>query len=448
MAILAGAAKREINPSGPMALFGYPHVERISQGVHDPLFASALCVKNDGQPVALISLDILMLEPPMARSIRQAVARRLATEEARVFINCTHTHSGPVTARSLGWQEDGTIPGPDPAYLDHVKSQAIAAAAEAMETAKPAEIAWTTADAKGVGGNRHSPDGVVDPEAGIVVVREAENENFGNKKLLAVALVYSMHPTVLHEDSPWVSSDFPHYTRELLARRFGRQLTVVYQNGPSGNQSTRYFVKGQTFEEAQRLGEKLGRAAADAIERIGDAQFTSDCPLWGRLAEVELPRRAMPSIDEAEQLLEEYRATYQRLQDEGAPRPEVRTAECAIFGAEGTLTLAKAEQSGQIEQRLARYRPLEVQAVGIGGVTLVGLPGECFTEYSLMIKQRAGEGLFVVCLVNGELQGYLVTPEAAEAGGYEATNALFAPQAGRIMVDAALALLGNNAARK
>ena len=439
MAILAGAAKREINPSGPMALFGYPHVERISQGVHDPLFASALCVKNDGQPVALISLDILMLEPPMARSIRQAVARRLATEEARVFINCTHTHSGPVTARSLGWQEDGTIPGPDPAYLDHVKSQAIAAAAEAMETAKPAEIAWTTADAKGVGGNRHSPHGTADPEAGILVVREADA-----KALLAVAIVYAMHPTVLHEDSPWVSSDFPHYTREFLSRRFGRQLTVVYQNGPSGNQSPRYFVEGQTFEEARRLGEKLGRAAADAIERIGDKQFTANCPLWGRLAEVKLPRRAMPSVAEAEQLLAEYRATYQRLQHEGAPRPAVRTAECAIFGAESTLTLAKAEQSGQIEQTLALYRPLEVQVAGIGEATFVGLPGECFTEYALMLKERAGEGVFVVSLVNGELQGYLVTPEAAEAGGYEAANSLFSPQAGRIMVDAALALLGNN----
>lgn len=441
MTILAGAAKREINPSGPTALYGYPHVERISQGVHDPLFASALCVKNNDRTVALVSLDILFVDPPTARSIRKAVAQRLATDESCVFISCTHTHSGPVTARLLGWQEDETIPAPDPAYLDHVKDQTIAAAVEALEQAKPAEIAWTTADATGVGGNRHAADGVTDPEAGILVAREAESEEGIPKKLLAAVIVYGMHPTVLHEDSSWVSSDFPHYTREYLLQRFGQQLTVVYHTAPCGNQSPRYHVDGQTFDEARRLGEKLGAAVADSIDSIGEARFTSDAQLWGKLAELRLPRRPMPSIDEAQKTLDEYQATFERLQTEGAPRPEVRTAECAIFGAEGSLTLARAEKSGQIEETLNKYRPLEVQAVGIGEATMLGIPGECFTEYALAIKSRAGKGAFVVSLVNGELQGYIVTPEAAAAGGYEATNSLFSPESGQIMVDTVLKLL-------
>ncbi len=441
MTILAGAARREINPSGPVALYGYPHVERISQGVHDPIWASALCVKNDQRTVALISLDVLFVDPPTARSIRKALAARLATDESCVFISCTHTHSGPVTTRFLGWQEDATIPQPDPAYLDYIKTQTVAAAAEAFQQAKPAEIAWTTADATGVGGNRLAAGGATDPQAGILVVREAQATAAGAKTLLAAAIVYGMHPTVLHEDSPWISSDFPHYTREYLAQRFGQQLTVIYHTAPCGNQSPRYHVKAQTFDEARRLGEKLGAAVAKSMDSIGEERFTSDAQLWGRLAELQLPRRAMPSIDEAQKTLDEYRATFERLRADGAPRPEVRTAECAIFGAEGSLSLAGAEKSGQIEQTLARYRPLQVQAVGIGGATLLGLPGECFTEYALEIKSRAGEGVFVVSLVNGELQGYIVTPQAAAAGGYEATNALFSPQAGQIMVDAALGLL-------
>ena len=449
MSITAGAARREINPSGPTALYGYPHVERISKGVHDPILASALCVKNDDRTVVLISLDILFVDPPTARSIRKAVAQRIETDEACVLISCTHTHSGPVTVRLLGWQEDETIPPPDQAYLDYVKSQAVAAAAEALERAKPAEIAWTSADATGVGGNRHAADGVTDPEVGILVVREADGEG-DCKKLLAAAIIYGMHPTVLHEDSPWVSSDFPHYTREYLAQQFGRQLTVVYHTAPCGNQSPRYHVAGQTFEEAQRLGEKLGAAVADSIDSLGEEHFTANAALWGKLAELDLPRRPMPSVDDARKTLEEYRANYERLRAGAAPGPQVRTAECAIFGAEGSLALARAEKSGQIEQTLARYRPLEVQALGIGATTLLGLPGECFTEYALMIKSRARKRVFVVSLVNGELQGYIVTPQAAAVGGYEATNALFSPQAGQIMVEAALKLIedgtkqGNN----
>ncbi len=437
MAILAGAAQFEINPNGPTALYGYPHVERISEGVHDSLWASALCVKNDDCTLVLVSLDILFVEPPVARDIRKAVAERLATDESCVFINCTHTHSGPVTAKLLGWQDDDTIPPPDAAYLEHVKKQTVAAAAKALEQVRPAEIAWTTADATGVGGNRHAIDGVTDPEVGIILVRETVDA----KTLLAAAVVYGMHPTVLHEDSRLVSSDFPHYTREYLAERFGRQLTVVYQTAPAGNQSPRYHVTGQTFEEAKRLGEKLGAAVAESIDSIDEGRFATDARLWGKLAELNLPWREMPSVDDAQRTLDKYQATFARLKTEDAPRPEVRTAECAIFGAEGSLSLARAEKSGQIEEMLDSYRPLETQAVGIGGVTLLGIPGECFTEYALEIKSRAGDGVFVVSLVNGELQGYIVTPEAAAAGGYEATNALFAPEAGQIMVDTVLELL-------
>jgi hypothetical protein len=48
--------------------------------------------------------------------------------------------------------------------------------------------------------------------------------------------------------------------------------------------------------------------------------------------------------------------------------------------------------------------------------------------------------VFVVCCTNGETQGYIVTEDAT---GYEADNALFAPETGAVMVDKALHLLGN-----
>jgi hypothetical protein len=72
---------------------------------------------------------------------------------------------------------------------------------------------------------------------------------------------------------------------------------------------------------------------------------------------------------------------------------------------------------------------------------VVGLPGECFTDYALAIKRAAKTRTFVVSLVNGELQGYIVTPEAFAAGGYEATNAIYAPESGDVLVKTALALV-------
>jgi hypothetical protein len=434
MRLRAGAAAADISPVLPVALFGYPHVPRISTGIHDPLLASALFLDNGSQSAVLIALDLLMLDPPTARAIRRAVAQRVGVAEASVFVSCTHTHSGPVTARLLAWQEDPTIPPPDTGYLDCVRQRAAQAAAQAIAGASDAEIAWSTADARGVGGNRLAPDGVTDPEAGVLTVRKAGGP------LVAVAVVYGMHPTVLHEDSTLVSSDFPHYTRLQLREQFGPSLTVLYHTAPSGNQSPRFFVSGQAFDEAERLGRKLGRAIVASVEKLEEGDFRGEGPLRGVLCSVDLPRRSLPTVAEAERLLDRYRAEYDRLQSEHAARPAVRTAECSVFGAEGTLALARLNERGDIDRTLESYRPIEVQALRIGDACLAGLPGECFVEYALQIKRRWPGRVFVVSLVNGELQGYLVTPEAAAQGGYEAMTSLFSPQAGQVLVEKILEL--------
>ena len=101
----------------------------------------------------------------------------------------------------LPFSDDPTAAPVDPAYLALIDKQIVAAAREAQQRSQPAELAWTTADARGVGGNRHFPDGPTDPEAGVLAVRVAG-------KLIAVSVLYGMHPTVMHEDSTLISGDF------------------------------------------------------------------------------------------------------------------------------------------------------------------------------------------------------------------------------------------------
>ena len=78
--------------------------------------------------------------------------------------------------------------------------------------------------------------------------------------------------------------------------------------------------------------------------------------------------------------------------------------------------------------------------IGIGGHTYVGWPGEVFVEYGLALR-NANPNAFLITLANGELQGYIVTPEAAREGGYEASNAVFAAESGGILVEHTLRLL-------
>ncbi|MBI3985512.1 MAG: hypothetical protein HY343_01215 [Lentisphaerae bacterium] len=430
----AGAAVRDISPRDSQFLCGYPHVERMSTGVHDPLLASALYLDNGRAGVLLLALDILFLDPPTARGLRAAVASQTGLPEACVFISCTHTHSAPITAVNIAWASDPVVPRPDPAYLAFLKVRALEAAAEARQQARPAELAWTAADAAGVGGNRLAKGGLTDAEAGILAIREASGGAW-----LAFALIYGMHPTVLHEDSKLASADFPGYTRLHLQEIFGKSVPVLYHSAPCGNQSPRYFVTGQTFGEAERLGRKLGDSAATRIREL--TAFTSAVPLAGGLGQVTLPRRQLPSLEEAQRALAARHADYERLKKDRAGHGPVRTAECAIFGAEETVALSQAQQSGAIDAALAGYIPADVQALRIGEACVAGLPGECFVEYALAIKKRAPRKTFVVSLVNGELQGYIVTPEAAAAGGYEAANSLFLPESGALLVNEALAMV-------
>ena len=149
------------------------------------------------------------------------------------------------------------------------------------------------ADGSGIGTHRHEVGGPSDPQVPVLAVRDA-----GNGAFLAVMLVCSMHPTVLHEDSTLVSGDFPAMTRRWLQRHVvGENCPVLHHTGPCGNQSPRHVAAANTFEEATRLGELLGRSVAEAIASIDyTAEITLDCAS----AMVQLPVRRQPLPGEAQ----------------------------------------------------------------------------------------------------------------------------------------------------
>jgi neutral ceramidase len=433
MTLQAGTARTDISPIKPLQLFGYPNVTRISSGTHDPLYASAIYLHNGTAGAAIVSLDILQLTPVMSRRLCATIARDLAVAPEAVFLSCTHTHSGPVTTQFIAWKGDMGLPDPDAEYLAHVERQAIAAAQAAKAAARPAELAWTTADATGVGGNRLQHGGPADPEVGLLAIRPA-----GGGPLFGLVLVHSMHPTVIHEDITLATSDIPGFARMHLERVVGPHLVTACYMGTAGNQSPRYYVTGQTFAEAERLGTMLGTAVEHALAALPASAYRADATIAACVQSVVLKRRPIPALADAERTLAEYRATYERLKRENAGHGPIRTAECAVFGAEGTVALAKAEASGVMAKAIPDYSPAQLQALRIGDCVLVGWPGEHFVEYGLELKRRAPRKAFVAALVGGEIQGYIVTPEAAAAGGYEATNAVFAPDNGKLFIDTSL----------
>jgi hypothetical protein len=148
----------------------------------------------------------------------------------------------------------------------------------------------------------------------------------------------------------------------------------------------------------------------------------------------------MPEHELAEEALKAAREKFARLKREGAPRAEVRTAECDVFGAEETAELALAANDGRLAKAAMDCSPAEIQLIKIGPWRFVSWPGEFFVEYALEVKRRA-PGTFVITLANGELQAYIVTAEADANAFYEARNALFSHENGPRIVEETLALI-------
>lgn len=94
MSLLAGAATGNLTPIAPAPLFGYPNVRRISTGIHDPILASALYLAdtaNSDRGVVLMSLDLLLLEAPLARRLRTEV------------VPCLGLPRSPLSALAYEW---------------------------------------------------------------------------------------------------------------------------------------------------------------------------------------------------------------------------------------------------------------------------------------------------------------------------------------------------------
>jgi len=432
--IRAGAAQIDITPTNSQFLFGYPHVERYSTGIHDRLWSSALYITDGQTQIMFIANDIIFVAKDTALEARRIIEEKTGIPAKNIMITATHTHSGPMTLDYISNQADTIVPKTDRNYVSYMKNGIIQAALQAFKNAKPAKIGLAIADDTGVGTNRRNPNGPADHQVPVLMVK-----NINDNSNIACMLVCSIHPTVLHEDSKLISGDFPGLSRIYLQQKvLGECCPVLHHTGPAGNQSPRYITKANTFDEARRLGEILGKAVEKAIAAI---QYTDNIQITVKSKLLEnLPKRRFPSVDEAQKKFDDAVGKLETLRKNNAPKQEIRTAECDWFGAEEMLTLAKAAESGQLENAYKLCLPAEIQVFKIGKWNFVGWQGEIFIEFALEVKRNC-PNTFVISVANGELQGYIVTEEAFKEGGYEASNALFSYETGNIFVRETLELL-------
>ncbi len=433
-----GAAAVPINPPLGAPIPGY-FVERLVSGVKNDLFAYALVIGGD-LPLALVSLDVIAMPRHAVLAVRQGAEQQLGIPGERIFIHATHTHTGGPVREAFGTNTK-------PEYLDYLIRRTGEALAQAQANATPAALGFASTPVPGLAFNRRywMKDGTVRTNPGIgnpEVVRPA-GPVYEEMALLAfrpaqgpLTLVVNF---ALHLDTvggTQVCADFPGYLKRALQQALGQDTQMLFLNGACGDINHLDVMGGAPPTEVahdlfmevareQETAEKTGHALAEAaLGLLPGVEYTAD---W--------------DVAEAHEVL-----TVGVRQ--GSPEQLERAR--ALRAARGCAQLTDADEIYDREA-LALYESgetevqMEIQALRLGRVALVGIPNEVFTEIGQEIRARSPlADTLVVELANG-CEGYLPTARAFAEGGYEtmlARSSKLVPEAGQQVVETAVEVLG------
>ncbi len=264
MPLQIGYAQQSITPSLAQTVFlaGFGQ-NRRAEGIHDELLARALAILpgEEGSPqVVLTSLDLLGL----TRQHWQAIEQRVNENAPGTYVlgTCTHNHQGPDT---LGmWGSDMTTSGIDPSYLDWLEDQVVetilAALADAPERTgeSPVYLKAVSVHVPGMIKNTRDPD-IVDDELFCLQFGITQNNHWQP----AVTLVdFPCHAEVLWKENNQISADYPGTLCKDLEE--GSGAPCIFFAGDMGGLLTP-DVRDHTFEEADRFGNTLARAAISSL---------------------------------------------------------------------------------------------------------------------------------------------------------------------------------------
>jgi hypothetical protein len=383
----AGTARVTITPPVGLHLQGYNR-GKPSEGIRDELQARALVLERGATRFALVCADIIGLEPDSVARARALVEQATGIGGAAVCIAASHTHSGPAVAFV------GRIDPPDPYYTRTLEKTMAGAVAMAARALQPVRAGFGEGQC-GFNINRRlpTPDGIVmRPNTEGVQDRRVQvvrlDEEAGTPA--AVLFRYACHPTCLTAGNLRYSGDYPGAAARVIEGVYGARTMAFFLPGCFGDLRPNLTTcegsfRGATDAEVDRLGRMLGAEVVRVAEEIVVGE--KDDLAAGR-EELALPYADLPSED--------------------ALRERIHDAQMDAFAEEIQARRERGEA------------PVEVQALRLGPVTLIALPGEVMNEIGAGIEQRLMGPSIVMGYTNAN-PGYLCTARAMAEGGYEPT---------------------------
>ena len=251
-ALEAAAGKVDITPdlkTEKVLMAGFGATGRKPLGVHDPLYARIIVLRDGNNTVALVGMDLLGFYRNDVADLRKLTGYDVPARS--LFLNSTHTHSGPDT---LGlWGKRIGVSGIDPRYHARIKALIANKLKELESGLKPATAAGGHGmlDPRGLCRDSRDPQ-VIDPNLSILRLTGADG------KAIATLVNWSCHAEVLGRENMLLTADFPGPLCGRIEEKTGG--ACLFLNGPIGGLLTP-DSRAENFYESYRIGSAVADAA-------------------------------------------------------------------------------------------------------------------------------------------------------------------------------------------
>ena len=377
----AGFGKRELTPPMGVELAGYGYyLGRKAESVHDPLYVRTLLLEENGTMALVISCDLLGLSRDVCEEVF-AYAATLGIPQEHIILVSIHTHTGP----DIKYHEGCGYP--DAAYVSTVAPaicRSVDAAIEDLDDVRSLAFSCVPFE-DGPIYNRAFPDGPVD--------RHVRSILFTRESRTPVAVISAACHGVFRGRSTAVSADFA----GEICRRVERQgMSAVYLNGLCGD---------------------IDPVEKDAALLDSFAGLVTDC--FSGPKQALQPAFRCGAFPFTLRLMSVTREDIHEAAARAAARaggPEEPAARVALIWEKEMLERFDS---------LAGEEAFSVKYILLGGVPVLALPFEGFTQIGMDIRRICGRSDALVLGCAEELMGYLPTKDDISRGAYAALESTF-----------------------
>ncbi|MFA5858832.1 MAG: neutral/alkaline non-lysosomal ceramidase N-terminal domain-containing protein [Elusimicrobiota bacterium] len=421
----AGVAAVDITPKVGVDLCGFAARTKPSDGKYDNLKAKALALSDGANITVIVASDLIGLSPETVKDIRCRINKLTGLPEDCVMITSTHTHSGPALPplRGLGVSLDKVE--------EEIKTKIVKIVLAALKKMENVTI-WVGTGTSEIGANRIKKPLDIDKQLYVIKI-----VNSGSKKVLAVIANYGCHPVVLGGGNYKISADYPGVVQKVVGKRLSAK-TVMFLNGTCGDINPAVGC-GKTVSCMRKVGQEL---STDILRVLKGKMKKVQGPVVYKSKFVKVFFEKPLSTKELMVKRDLYRQKY--LAARADPKASDATKKVAYSLYEYVCRDIQLVKKG----KYPKDYNLEIHAVRIGNLFIIGIPGETFTGIGLGIKNKWRKyNVLIAGYANGDI-GYIPTKAAFRDKGYATHSApiwyglpIFKDSIERIVVNTANSLI-------